>query len=210
MKKKWAQMTQRNKNDQYFTPPWVTKILLDRIQGIQGCEVLEPANGLGGISDVLKAAGIDVVTSDLDPDFENCDICGEDYFTSEIGETAVDWIITNPPYSCAPQFVRRALNQAQVGVAMLLRLSFLEPANTRPASKRVDLLTESFPVRHDDENKRLQLMEILVLPRIRFSGPKKDTVTTAWFVWKSPDHYNYPSPQQFAVIGPEECKKYGR
>ena len=38
----------------------------------------------------------------------------------------VDWIITNPPFRLAEQFILKALNHATEGVAMLVRTSFLE------------------------------------------------------------------------------------
>jgi hypothetical protein len=37
-----------------------------------------------------------------------------------------DWIVSNPPFKTAEQFVRLALRRARRGVAMLLRLQFLE------------------------------------------------------------------------------------
>lgn len=38
----------------------------------------------------------------------------------------VDWIISNPPFRLAEQFVLRALDIAHIGVAMIVRTSFLE------------------------------------------------------------------------------------
>lgn len=40
----------------------------------------------------------------------------------------IDWIITNPPFRLGPQFILRALELAEVGVAVLVRTSFDEGA----------------------------------------------------------------------------------
>src|SRR5690606_216504 len=37
-----------------------------------------------------------------------------------------DWIVTNPPFRLASAFVRRGLEVARVGVALLVRTTFLE------------------------------------------------------------------------------------
>ena len=38
----------------------------------------------------------------------------------------VDWVMTNPPFSHAAQFIQKGLRVARRGVAMLLRVAFLE------------------------------------------------------------------------------------
>lgn len=42
------------------------------------------------------------------------------------GAAPVDWIISNPPFMAAEDFIRIACDIAQIGVAMLLRTSFVE------------------------------------------------------------------------------------
>lgn len=77
----------------------------------------------------------------------------------------IDWVVTNPPFSKAIEIVTAALAYAKV--AMLLRLSFLEPTiareeflNTCPPSK------------------------IHIMPRTSFtSDGKTDSVTVMWAVW---------------------------
>ena len=81
-----------------------------------------------------------------------------------------DWIVTNPPYKTgshtATDFVRHALNLG-LSVAMLLRLTWLEPC-----ADRVDILTEDPPT------------DVLILPRVNFIGaPGSNPCTSAWLVW---------------------------
>src|SRR3546814_16199396 len=38
----------------------------------------------------------------------------------------IDWVITNPPFRLAAQFINRAIEVAQEGVAMLVRTSLIE------------------------------------------------------------------------------------
>ncbi len=79
----------------------------------------------------------------------------------------VPWIVTNPPFDVAALILACALDHAIDGVAMFLRLSFLEPTEGR-----AHLLSRRPPTRQ------------LVLPRISFTGDgKTDNVTCAWFVW---------------------------
>jgi hypothetical protein len=44
----------------------------------------------------------------------------------------VDWIVTNPPFATAAQFVRLGLSRARRGVAILARASFMESAGRYP------------------------------------------------------------------------------
>ncbi len=65
------------------------------------------------------------------------------------------------------KYNRRLNNKARVGVAFLLRLSYLEPC-----WDRADWLVQH-PV-----------SKLIVLPRISFTGDHKtDSVTCGWFVW---------------------------
>jgi hypothetical protein len=84
--------------------------------------------------------------------------------------TAVDWIVTNPPFKYGLPILERAIRHARVGAAFLLRLTFLEP--TMKVMPRAGFLREHPPTR------------MLVLPRISFDGSGgTDSVTCAWMVW---------------------------
>ena len=79
--------------------------------------------------------------------------------------------VMNPPYTLAEGFVRKALEWRQglpgyPPVFALLRLSFIEPTQTRR-----DLLGGHRP-------------DVYVLPRRpAFDGRGTDSITSAWFCW---------------------------
>lgn len=49
-----------------------------------------------------------------------------DFLLDTVGAPDVDWIITNPPFASASEFVRLGLQRARRGVAIIQRLAFLE------------------------------------------------------------------------------------
>ncbi len=110
---------EREKNDYYATEPKAAELLLD-LESFQN--VLEPSCGEGHLSEVFKANGIDVTSSDL---IDRGYGIQKDFF--EYQEWNGD-IITNPPYKYAQQFVEHALKIIPNGnkVAMFLKVQFLE------------------------------------------------------------------------------------
>ena len=177
-----APTAQRDALDRYYTPQWVTEALLEHVH-VTGF-VLEPCAGMGGIADVLERRGRPVIRCDIDPtaSVENRvhDFLSDPYVGGfKMKYAAPSWIITNPPYVTpdkrkASDFVRRALGIAP-RVAMLLRLSWLEPC-----ADRADIFKDTPPSR------------LIILPRIAFKGPggkgnRTDSVTSAWIVWDHDD-----------------------
>lgn len=113
---------ERQSDDYYATEPKATEWLC-KIEQFEG-RILEPSCGEGHMSEVLKAAGYEVVSRDL-----------VDRGYGEVADfLAIDnqvWdgnIVTNPPYKYAQQFVEKALGIIPEGkkVAMFLKLTFLE------------------------------------------------------------------------------------
>ena len=114
---------------------------------------------------MLANRGIQVKSTDysLNPDH---DATSQKYWDAwksfDIG-----WTITNPLFNLASQIVPKAYAASSVGVAFLLRLSYLEPCVDRG-----NWLAQHPP------NK------LIIMPRISFTGDgKTDSATTAWFVW---------------------------
>lgn len=144
-------------------------MLVDRVD-IRGF-VLECCVGNGDIARELQ--GSDgrprhlVLTNDLDtkrPAEQHGDATDRHWWD----EQTVNWVVTNPPFNVAPKIVPLAVEKAFNGVAMLLRLSYLEPC-----AGRMRWLAEHPPTKQ------------IVLPRISFTGDgKTDSVTCAWFVWE--------------------------
>jgi hypothetical protein len=166
-------------------------------------DVLEPCVGDGGISKVLRdvryASSFNgrnpfrVHTSDIVP--------GLGDFTGDASKRAtwdqfpeVDWIITNPPYSAKLliPIIENALScgKARAGVAMFLRLSYLEPCHNRAHLHR-DFKPD----------------QCIVMPRLSFTQDGgKDQVTCAWFVWDF--HRGGEAYDQFKIITHDRLDTY--
>jgi hypothetical protein len=121
-----AAMSQRaspkNALDDFPTPPWATRALAEHVITLSGT-CLEPACGRGHMSATLTEYFDHVTSSDIfDYGF------GEvvDFLESSYGPDSFDWVITNPPFILAEQFIRRSMAIARVGIAMLTRTVFIE------------------------------------------------------------------------------------
>lgn len=115
-------LAERHPEDLYCTHPDAVRELL-KLEAFHG-QIWEPCDGLGHISDVLTENGYNVRRSDLytrGRDIEQLDFLAQN-------ETWQGDIITNPPYSHATEFVRKALATVADGckVAMWLRILYLE------------------------------------------------------------------------------------
>jgi hypothetical protein len=120
--------------DFFPTPPWATRALIERVFPTIGVKTQhplihplrtawEPACGEGHMADVLaEYADVLIATDIFDYGY------GQIFdFLQHEGAYSADWIITNPPFKDdAEAFVLRAIDQARVGVAMFLRLQWLE------------------------------------------------------------------------------------
>lgn len=185
--------TSKDPLDRYYTPAWVTELLLadwpfpDAIDSIW-----EPCAGVGNISKAIKANAplcvVNVFASDVERvpgvaasfDFLSPERRWPGEFPGRLlhaihSETLA--IVTNPPYSIpgatAADFVRKALEYTP-HVAMLLRLSWMEGA-----AERADIFRESPPA------------EIRIIsPRVHYTGPNSDhkpanpNGPSAWFIWR--------------------------
>ena len=103
---------QRKKSDFYETPYSITSHLLEVEDFDKSLTVCEPACGAGAISNILKKHWDNVVAYDIEKDF-----------LLEYGN--YDYIITNPPFSIAYEFVKKAKRIATKKFAFLLPLSYL-------------------------------------------------------------------------------------
>ena len=153
--------------DFYQTPQKLTQVLLENQSAIQG-KILEPCCGSGAISSYLLEQGFGVQATDI-KDGEKYDATTFNYW--ETIPQPVHWIVTNPPFTDAPIILKYSLEHAKVGVAMLLRLSFLEPCKNR--SELLQTYADNF------------IQIIPFNPRVKFNPDDKgtDNVTVAWFVW---------------------------
>jgi hypothetical protein len=128
----------RNKSDFYETPPEVTTALLQFLEDAEhltpGKDIIwEPACGAGKMAEVMRMAGYDVICTDLN-DF-GYGRSGVDFLETS---QPCDWIITNPPFKYATEFVRHAL-ELGFPCAFLLKSQFWH------ARSRMQLFRENQP-----------------------------------------------------------------
>jgi len=103
---------QRKKSDFYETPYSMTSHLLEVEDFNKSLTVCEPACGDGAIVKILEKKWDNVVAYDIEKNF--------------LWETGnYDYIITNPPFSLAYEFVQKAKQIATEKFAFLLPLSYL-------------------------------------------------------------------------------------
>lgn len=118
--------TERQTEDFYATPPAATDFLLSF--GLNFTKnIIEPAVGMGHISDVLEKNGHTVEKFDIiDRGSPNTKV--QDFLTYIPKEVNTSDIITNPPYKKGLDFVKHSLDISADGVkvAMFLKLQFLE------------------------------------------------------------------------------------
>ena len=183
----------RRKYDRYPTAQQLTISLFDWVP-IRGT-VIEPCAGDGDMVKILRLHPDikKVVTSDLDRglgyehgwDYYGDAAEGVFYRTGDMAKLyvnpvyrGVDWLVTNPPFKDAARILESAWGYGVQNIALLLRLTFLEP--TTGDSKwygRKQLLEQLAPYLSD--------MIVFGSPRPSFTGNRKtDSVTTAWFVWR--------------------------
>lgn len=118
--------------DYFPTPPWAARAGGELIRAIdpQASSCWEPASGGGhmawGLTDYFPSG---VSISDIHDHGGPLSPTGMigDFLDPTFG-TAIkaDWIVTNPPFVKGEAFIREAWRRAGRGVAMLLRLQFVE------------------------------------------------------------------------------------
>jgi len=113
--------------DYFPTPPWATRALIEHVIGTPQprWSAWEPACGEGHMAEVLREYFAEVTQTDI----HDYGYGAEFDFLDEQStwDAKADWIITNPPFGDkTEQFVLRAIERARIGVAMFVRLQWLE------------------------------------------------------------------------------------
>ncbi|WP_287349811.1 SAM-dependent methyltransferase [Mesorhizobium sp.] len=100
-----------------------------------------------------------------------------DFLSYPYETNAFDWVITNPPFRLAEEFVLRALVVARKGVAILARTVFLE------SSGRYEAIFRDNP-----PSKFGQFVERV--PMVKGRLDRKATTATgyAWLIWEKNSH----------------------
>ena len=152
--------------DLYETPEWATRALMS----VESFEepILEPACGMGAISNVLSEKYAVISTDLIQREFGGC----VDFFSVDCPCGAV---ITNPPYVLAEEFIKHAKSLPTTKIAMILKLSFLE------SEKRKELFADrEFPLKTVYVFRKRVQMYPYGIERPKNSG----TIAYAWFVWE--------------------------
>lgn len=159
----------RRADDFYATPAWCTRAIVRRLFIGSKDDVLDPCSGDGAIMKVVREMCPNTSVRGIEIDPHRAELSG-----AEAGDAlSIDWrrphwVITNPPFSLAMEFVQRAHEQcisSGGNVAMLLRLPWLA------SQKRAEWLRAHTP-------------SVYVLPkRPSFTGKGTDATDYAWMVW---------------------------
>lgn len=177
-----ADTGERSDNDFYETKPWMVRSLLHHYPQIvkPGTWVLECASGRDAIANVLREyPEVQVITNDIDPAHTMAQ-----YHEDATQERAwrgkwpfCDWVVSNCPFNIAHEILPHALNHSRLGVAVLLRKTYLEPTKGRK------LHGEFVPGR----GPWLQAHPptgLIGLPRYGFRGAGSDSVSCDWMIWE--------------------------
>lgn len=175
--KSHAVMAQRTEGkqslDDFPTPLWATRALMEHVVGRQlvaGSICLEPACGRGHMAVALGEYFSEVKAHDI---FDYGFGTVADFQKAKHADNSFDWVITNPPFRLAEDFIVRSLSIARVGVAMLVRTVFIESVG------RYERLFKPIP-----PAKVAQFTERV--PMVKGRVDKKASTATgyAWIVWE--------------------------
>jgi len=184
--------------DLFPTPPWATRALCEALLiadiDLKHKSCWEPACGNGDMVKALREYFVVVHASDVHAHVKSVKthdflMPGEPLFEN------IDWVISNPPFRLAEQFVERALDIALDGVAMLVRLSFLEGVGRyqRLFSKHPPMI--------------FQFTERVTMVKGRLEGSGGSATAYCWLVWRKgfemPDRFK--GVALFGWLGP--CRK---
>jgi hypothetical protein len=162
----------RRESDLYRTHPSMVEQFLDAYQlwdGMEVREVLEPCCGEHDISKVLEKRGYSVTARDISM------VDGYDFL---LEKHRFQFILTNPPYSLAFEFIQQCKKVAEGGFALLLPITYLQ------GKQRFD---------HVWTDTEYPLEKVFVFTRYPMLGPdprpdgKYPTgmACYGWFVWNS-------------------------
>ncbi|OQM76462.1 SAM-dependent methyltransferase [Manganibacter manganicus] len=159
--------------DDFPTPPWATRALIEQVIGadeVRGLSCLEPACGRGYMARPLAEYFGTVDAADA---FHYGHAPVRDFLTYPYEAKSHDWVITNPPFRLAEEFVERALGVARKGVAILARTVFLESVG-----RYENIFSRCPPSVFAQFSERVPMVKGRV-------DPKASTATGyAWFVWQ--------------------------
>lgn len=179
--------------DYFPTPPFATRalceVILPRYCITRSSTAWEPACGEGHMAEVLGEYFREVVATDIH-DYGYGDVAD---FLNPHTHCFPDWIITNPPFNDkAEAFVLRAIEVAAVGVAMFLRLQWLETVG------RYERIFRPHP-----PALIAQFSERVPLCKGRWDPDGSTATAYLWIVWNR----SHRGPTEFAWIPPGQRER---
>lgn len=177
--------------DDFPTPPWATRALLEHAvsskMSLGSMTCLEPACGRGHMSVALAEYFGEVVSYDV---FAYGFGGVADFLKSKHAQELFDWVITNPPFKLGEEFIKRSLNIARHGVAMLARTVFIESVG------RYERLFKQNP-----PSVFAQFVERVPMVKGRIDKSASTATGYGWLVWEK----GIPAGTQLVWIPP--CRK---
>lgn len=176
--------------DDFPTPPWATRALCEHLLekrelAVQSC--LEPACGRGYMARPLAEYFASVDAADA---FQYGYAPVRDFLRYPYEAASHDWVITNPPFRLAEDFVLRALIVARRGVAILARTVFLESAS------RYEAIFSKLP-----PAAFAQFVERVPMIKGRLDQKASTATGYAWLIWDK----QYSGAPQLKWVPP--CRK---
>lgn len=163
--------------DDFPTPPWATRALLHYVlkdtdfPPKKDHSVWEPAANRGAMVKPLKEFFDQVIGTDVHDYGAGFEI-GDFLFPGFEVEPQPHWIISNPPFRLAEQFILKARQEARCGVAMLVRTQFLESVG------RYERL-----FRHDPPLIVGIFTERVPMVKGRLDGEASTATSYCWLAW---------------------------
>lgn len=179
--------------DFFPTPAWATRalckfVLLKSPHEISKMAVLDPACGEFDMVHPLSEYFNTSHGSDIH-DYGFGDV--DDFLFPGNNRSGYHWIITNPPFRLGMQFIIKALETAEVGVAVLVRTAFLE------GNERFEELFNKYP-----PSIIAQFVERVPMVKGRVDKKASSATAYCWIIW---DKIIYRNSTDFIWI--PKCRK---
>ncbi|SMD12996.1 hypothetical protein SAMN06295998_1454 [Primorskyibacter flagellatus] len=162
--------------DNFPTPPWATRALVEHIiergneRFLRSMSCLEPACGAGHMAKTLSEYFGSVIASDIFP-YGYGSV--ENFLDRDEASETFDWVITNPPFKFAEDFINKSLRISTRGVAMLVRTVFIESVG------RYDRIFSKNP-----PQKFAQFSERVPMVKGRLDKKASTATGYSWIVWE--------------------------
>lgn len=177
--------------DDFPTPPWATRALIEEVIGVDKVSqlsCLEPACNRGYMAEPLSEYFKSITSSDV---FDYGYGQVRDFLDRDYKEGSFDWVITNPPFKLAEEFVLEGLRVSRIGVAMLTRTVFIESIG------RYERLFKPTP-----PSVFAQFVERVPMVKGRLDKKASTATGYCWVIWNKADQIDAP---KLAWIPP--CRK---